>query len=362
MKPGPAVAHWWDVPPKAQVTHLAGVDPELLAVDLDPLPGGAPVVVQFRPAAAVPVDDQVAALLDELDRAALALYPAWLPGAERLDGPHGAGLAAVRALAGASAARSRNFGPFLADLAERGLRGGVSARRPRFPAEVRAAGLARVVAGAHGRDCAAVLVHVPEGLIASAEAALTRAAEWLAHHARLSVWLAGAPLRTVDRIRSVRLALPAHLASLADEAQRIGCPDAVAGHRPLLTVPSLPNQPRRDSPAETTLERALGPHAWARGRHWNYRYEPRALGLPYVLDLFWPSERLVVEVDGRDHRGRYKFAADRRRDVDLHLQGHVVLRFTDDDILADVGAVVDKLRTMLQQRRSPKEKIAHVEP
>lgn len=353
--------HWWDAPPKAQVSFLAGADPELLGVDLDPLPDGAPAVVQFRPAAAVPFAGQIAVFLDELDRVALALFPAWLPGAERLDGPQGHGLAAVRALAGDAAARSRNFGPFLADLAERALRGGVPAGRSRFPAEVRAAGLARVVADAHGREVPAVLIHVPGGLTPAAEAAFTRAAEWLAHNGRLAVWLAGAPLHTVDRIRTVPVTLPPHLTRLAAEAHRVARPAGDVEHGPVLVIPPLSGQPRRDSPAETTLERALAPHDWARGRRWNHTYEWHVLGQCYRLDLFWPEEKLVVEVDGPEHRRPVPFADDHRRDVHLHLQGHAVLRFTNDEVLTDVGAVVAKLCNMLHQRRSVKEKIAHVE-
>jgi very-short-patch-repair endonuclease len=353
------VPRWWEVPPPLQVSYLAGVDPELLAIDLDPLPAGALAVVQFRPAALVAAADHVTVILDELDRAALALFPAWLPGAERLEGPQGHGVAAVRVLAAEAAARSSNFGPFLADLAERALRGSTGGR-PRFPAEVRAAGLARVVADAYGRHGTALLMHVPAGLDPAAERNLTRAAEWLAHRGPFTVWLAGAPLHTVERIRSVPITLPAHLTQLAAEAQLIPLP-APAGAEHVLMYPPLSGQPRRDSPAETTLERALAPHEWARGRRWNHTYEWHILGQIYRLDLFWPTEGLVVEVDGPEHRQHLQFADDHRRDVQLHLLGHDVLRFTNDQVLTDAGAVVEKLRQMLHHRRSVKEKIAHVE-
>ncbi|MFD2357568.1 hypothetical protein ACFSTC_62290 [Nonomuraea ferruginea] len=62
------------------------------------------------------------AILDELDATVLGLFPAWLPDAEGIDGPGGAGLAAVRTLALRTAATSAHFGPFLAELAERALR------------------------------------------------------------------------------------------------------------------------------------------------------------------------------------------------------------------------------------------------
>ena len=50
---------------------------------------------------------------------------------------------------------------------------------------------------------------------------------------------------------------------------------------------------------------------------------------------------------GRDH----KCYTHRRRDVQLHLCGHVVLRFTNEQVLADVETVVRKIEQLLSQRR-----------
>jgi very-short-patch-repair endonuclease len=352
-----APAPWWAVPPAQQVSYLVGADPELLRMALDPLPVNAPAVVQFRPTAGGPLGDQVTVLLDELDRAATALFPSWLPGAERLDASPGLGVAAVRALAARSAARSRNFGPFLADLAERGLLGRGDPRR--FPPQVRAAGLTRVIAEAYGRRSAALLIDVPDGLAPADERVLGASAEWLAHHGRLTVWLAGAPLHVVDRLRTVAVTLPAYLAWLATDAPPTvdDAPGPTRGEptgqaAPTFSYPPLSGLPRTDSPAELALERALAPHEWAFGRRWNHTYEWHILGRPYRLDLFWAAESLVVEVDGPDHRGRLKFADDRRRDVQLQLLGHDVLRFTNDQVLSDVHATVRKIQQSLSQRRA----------
>jgi len=48
-----ATAQWWSALAERSVTFLTGVDPELLAVALDPLPPGAPAVV---PSACLRVD------------------------------------------------------------------------------------------------------------------------------------------------------------------------------------------------------------------------------------------------------------------------------------------------------------------
>ena len=81
------------------------------------------------------------------------------------------------------------------------------------------------------------------------------------------------------------------------------------------------------------------------------------------LGVFWPDER-VVELDGPVHRERHRFADDRRRDVQLQQLGHDVLRFTNEQVLADVAAVVEKIGQLLRQRRdgsTPIEMRQHVD-
>ncbi|MEU4781317.1 DUF559 domain-containing protein [Micromonospora sp. NPDC023633] len=349
MASGAPSGNWWAALPPRQVSHLPDIDAELLHVGLDPVPVAAPVVVRYHVPDHSGFTDLLAAVLDELDHAALQMFPRWLPGAERLDGAGALGAAAVRSLASRAAARSAHFGPFLADLAERALDGKDRRRRPRFPAEVRAAGLARVIADAYERDGCVLLVGLTDELTTDGERALVAAAEWLVRHGRFAVWLAGRGLRTVDRIRSVPVSLPSSLTELAVQVGRV--PDTVREPPPTLTFPPLSGVPRGDSVAEQALELALGPHEWARGRRWNHTYDWHPLGEIYRLDLFWPVEGLAVEVDGPEHRERIRFANDRRRDVRLQLLGLDVLRFTNEQVLSDVQAVVGMIRQLLDRRR-----------
>ncbi|MEU8283739.1 DUF559 domain-containing protein [Micromonospora sp. NPDC048905] len=348
---GGANGVWWAAPPMRRVSHLPAVDPEVLRVALDPLPPEAPAVVHYRPTVVGPLGDLVDDLLDQLDTAALAMFPSWLAGADRFDSDGTLGVAAVRALASRAAARSWHFGPFLADLAERGLRG---PRRPagrsRFAPGVRAAGLARVLAEAYDREGCLLVIALPD-LGADAERTLVAAAEWLVRHGGFTVWLAGGFLRHADRVRSVPVRVPRRFAELASSTDRPPATSARLGPT-VLAWPPIAGVPRGDSAAEQALERALAPHEWARGRRWNHTYEWHVLGVSYRLDLFWPVEGLAVEVDGPEHRGRIAFANDRRRDVQLQLLGLDVLRFTNEQVLTDAPAVVDGIRQLLARRRA----------
>jgi very-short-patch-repair endonuclease len=363
-----------------QVSHLGGVDPELLRLAADPLPADAPVTVEYEPGEPTSVgslDVQVDRLLEALDRAAVALFPAWLPGAEHLESSVGLGVPAVRAMVGRAAALSHIFGPFVADLAERSLTRR-PAQRSRFPAEVRATCLARLLPLAYQRHSLAMLVELPDGLSRGEEQVIVAAGEWLSNHGSVSVWFMGAPIRHVDRVPVVSICLPPVVTDLLAEVQTTfldpnladgtlatldaakpsatfaGRHDLDAKERPVgsLTVPPLAGVPRPDSDAEQALERGLARHEWAIGRVWNRSYEWHILGKAYRLDLFWPDEGLVVEVDGPEHRGRLTFADDRRRDVKLQLLGHDVLRFTNEQVMSDVESVLVNIKELLGQRRA----------
>ena len=55
----------------------------------------------------------------------------------------------------------------------------------------------------------------------------------------------------------------------------------------------------------------------------------------YIVDFYIPSARLVIEIDGIQHREEDHFEADRKRDRDLENlgnTGNTVLRFTNFDV------------------------------
>ncbi|MEU9832600.1 DUF559 domain-containing protein [Streptosporangium sp. NPDC048047] len=317
----------------------------------------------------------VGAVLDELERAVIALFPAWLPGAEGVGGAGGAAVLAVRELAGRMAAGRRGLAPFLADLAARSLVDGTFRNPPRTPAEVRAAGLALAYAVSFGRTRTAILVRVPEGLPPAGEERLVEAGEWLIRHGGLGFWLTGAgpaspggvPVVTVEPgplpSRRTPPARPAPIAPPARPAPGVPpVPSPGPGRsRGSGGTPARPagspagGRPHPGSTVESALERALGSCAWAAGRAWNQTYQPGPLLNPIRVDLLWRAERCVVELDGPEHRGPENRARDRARDARLRGDGYAVLRFDNDRVMNDLPSVLRELRKFLQARRGPSE-------
>jgi very-short-patch-repair endonuclease len=70
----------------------------------------------------------------------------------------------------------------------------------------------------------------------------------------------------------------------------------------------------------------------------------------YVVDFFCATSRIVVELDGRSHEGRG--VEDEVRQELLERQGIRVLRFTNDQVLADLQGVVEAIAAVCVPRDS----------
>jgi very-short-patch-repair endonuclease len=72
------------------------------------------------------------------------------------------------------------------------------------------------------------------------------------------------------------------------------------------------------------------------------------------VDLLCRTRRVVVELDGPEHRTPHKFAEDRHRDYELLVAGYLVLRITNDEVEADLTQAVEKIRAVVRLR-APRE-------
>src|SRR6516162_7969476 len=93
------------------------------------------------------------------------------------------------------------------------------------------------------------------------------------------------------------------------------------------------------------LERARQFWRELRGRGLGPRFRRQVPIGPYIVDLYCPQAKLVVEVDG-DFPGD-RMIEDRDRALWLDAQGDRVVRFAGVDVLVDLEAVVERLSLLL---------------
>jgi hypothetical protein len=75
--------------------------------------------------------------------------------------------------------------------------------------------------------------------------------------------------------------------------------------------------------------------------------------LGYEIDVFYPRERVIVEVDGHDyHSDRDSFERDRRRDVVMLEAGIVTVRITDERMKHEAEQEAQRLLAILAARRN----------
>ncbi|HEX5960391.1 MAG TPA: endonuclease domain-containing protein [Rhodanobacteraceae bacterium] len=67
---------------------------------------------------------------------------------------------------------------------------------------------------------------------------------------------------------------------------------------------------------------------------------------PYIVDFYCMEARLVVELDGSQHGAD----VDARRTATLEGQGLLVLRFWDNQVLADIDAVLSEILGVARDR------------
>ncbi|GJE72214.1 endonuclease domain-containing protein [Methylorubrum podarium] len=72
------------------------------------------------------------------------------------------------------------------------------------------------------------------------------------------------------------------------------------------------------------------------------------------VDLLCRAHRVVVELDGPEHRTEPKFGNDRHRDYELLTAGYLVLRLTNEQVAADLPLAIEKIRAVVRLRRGTK--------
>ena len=123
--------------------------------------------------------------------------------------------------------------------------------------------------------------------------------------------------------------------------------------KPPARVYPIIGRPHPMSPGEQLLANSLHADAELKGLFLFNQPLISVLGNRFIVDLYWPEGRLVVEVDSYCfHSDAITFTSDRQRDYELQLSGALVLRVTHDEVMRDVTTVLEKLRKLIRLRRS----------
>ena len=86
-----------------------------------------------------------------------------------------------------------------------------------------------------------------------------------------------------------------------------------------------------------------------------YGFRRQAPMGPYYADFVCHEIRLVVELDGSQHGEPDGLARDRRRDAWFEARGYRVLRFWNNDVLANAEGVVTAIRGAWADAGSPSQ-------
>lgn len=304
-----------------------------LVFPLAPDPAGADAVAQ--------------AVADALAAAALAAFPGWYGGTPA------AGLGAAHLDAAALALRLEalratvpDLAPIWATAAARQAAAGAPPRLPGHPLAQELRQLSLIPGGAP-----LTLIPVVGGAVSpSAAAILRRGLEWVARQCRAAVALLLPALSAAD---AATLLDPLPIVPLADPPAPPPAPPDAEPRTPLPWAGPLEGRPHWASQAEQAFSAVLEADPELRGLFGYNRTIATCRGGRPRVDLVWEGGGIVVEIDGYpDHTTREAFRRDRARDYELLLSGYLVLRLTSEEVLADPHLSLDKLRDVVQFRRS----------
>jgi very-short-patch-repair endonuclease len=86
------------------------------------------------------------------------------------------------------------------------------------------------------------------------------------------------------------------------------------------------------------------------GRFRGLKFRRQAPIPPFIADFLCASARLIVELDGEPHEAEERRRRDAKRDAWLKAQGFEILRFPNELVLMNLGAVLDAVGKAVEAR------------
>lgn len=116
----------------------------------------------------------------------------------------------------------------------------------------------------------------------------------------------------------------------------------------ILAEPDVEGRPHPLSAAEMRLYCLIQADAELAPLFAFNRRVPEVSQMACRVDVLWAAGRVVVEVDGPEHRGATRYRADRLRDHALMCAGYRVLRLTNEDVIEDGGLALARIRDIVR--------------
>jgi very-short-patch-repair endonuclease len=295
-------------------------------------------------------DTIIAAAIDQLAGAAAGLWPLWF-GGEDFSELNDSALSHQYLLTKLTTLRSR-YPRLSTAWAEAAIRQILRCHNPR-------------VLGAAAEMEWSQLCHAisPNGLIAAttvdqsfpqSAVAAVHALEWLAANGNVAIAVLCRELPSPDPpfdrlLYGARAVRPDDREIEPDNRQAI----EVEASPATLLLPSVHGYPHPMSLIEQRLSKMIEADAELTSKFvFNARIEDVSLKSPKV-DLLWVEGRLVIELDGAEHRAQRAYRDDRHRDYELLCAGYAVVRIPNEEIIEDFAKALEKIRSVVRLRRSP---------
>ena len=102
---------------------------------------------------------------------------------------------------------------------------------------------------------------------------------------------------------------------------------------------------------QTDAERKL----WQRinrDQLWGFRFNRQKPLLSYIVDFYCAKAKLIIELDGSQHYEPDYQEKDALRDAELNSLGFTVMRFSNDEVMREIEAVVEQIFLFLENVRA----------
>ncbi|MBI5370506.1 MAG: endonuclease domain-containing protein [Sphingobacteriales bacterium] len=103
----------------------------------------------------------------------------------------------------------------------------------------------------------------------------------------------------------------------------------------------------------TKAEACLWKYALRARKLKGYQFRRQRTVLGYIADFMCKELMLVIEVDGITHHDEQVILKDEKKQKDLEKAGFTLLRFTDDDVLNHINAVICCLEDWIEKKLTP---------